>query len=330
MSVSPAIGPTAFLASIPSQAKLGAVTIGNFDGVHIGHQSLISNLICLAKKMGGPSIVVTFDPSPLRILKPEVAPAILTTSSNKSSLLKGLGVDHVVTINTTNELLNLPPVDFFQQIIVDQLRAKALLEGDNFRFGKNRVGDTELLRSLCDKSGIHFELAIPQQYEGEWISSTRVREAISQGKMTLANQWLGRNYRLSGTVGHGAHRGRTLGFPTANLDKIEELIPGHGVYAARVSGCTQATTTDTELIGRAVALHIGPNPTFSEGCAKVEAHILDFTGDLYGRQLELEIVKEVRPVQKFESIDALLHQLHHDIDFVRQTVPFAAEPLKPV
>ena len=308
------------IPTVSRDAKFGALSIGNFDGVHAGHRQLVNDLKRLADSVGGPSVILTFDPPPLRLLKPEVAPAALTTAARKEALLKSLGVDHVVTLSTTQELLNLTAAEFFHGIIVHELQAKALLEGENFHFGRGREGNIQTLKELCLQHKIHFQLARPQQSDGQWISSTRVRDAIQAGEIRQANQWLGRNHRFGGIVCQGSQRGRTIGFPTANLHDIPELVPGYGVYAARVADVEfpqSPTFTPASLVGKTVALHIGPNPTFSEEITKVEAHILDFSGDLYGAYLEIELLQEVRPIERFDSKEALLEQLHRDIQFVK-------------
>lgn len=312
------------IPEIPDDAKNGALSIGNFDGVHSGHQGLIRDLKALANRVSGPSVVITFDPPPLRLLKPDLAPATLTPPETKKELLLKLGVDHVIIVPTTLDLLRLSAQEFFELIVLNQLQARAILEGNNFRFGRGREGDVNLLKNLCETHKIMFQLATPKESDGRWISSTRVRDWISNGELATANEALGRHYQISGVVGQGAQRGRTLGFPTANLFDIQELIPAHGVYAAKVTQALRNGQSLQNALDKAVALHIGPNPTFGEGHSKVEAHLLDFSGDLYGASLTLEILQEVRPVQKFDSKDALLEQLNKDIAFVRSC--FSSDP----
>lgn len=286
------------------------MTIGNFDGVHLGHRSLIERLVDMGKNLGVPTVVFTFDPPPLRLLKPQSAPKPLTWNKRRESLLKKLGVDFVHFYPTDHQLLSLSPQEFFERILIDQLRVRGMVEGPNFKFGKDRAGDTRILSQLCQEHQVELEIAEPKSIGDKLVSSTQIREWVEQGELQQANTYLVEPYRISGTVGHGAARGRTLGFPTANLENIEVLIPAHGVYAARV-------TSPDHLVKNPVALHIGPNPTFGENATKVEAHLLDFHGDLYGMNLELEILTAVRGVQKFQSKEELLHQLHRDIQQVR-------------
>lgn len=308
-----------FSQSIPSGAKGGAIAIGNFDGVHRGHRQLLAQLRALANQVDGAAVVVTFDPPPLRILRPEIALKPLTTHDAKCNLLISAGADFVVTLKSSNDLLQLSADEFFEQVIVGALEAKGIVEGANFRFGKNRQGDIEYLQKRCTERGLRSEIAVAALDSGDWISSTRIRKEIESGRIQSANQLLLQPYKLEGKVVTGAQRGRTLGFPTANLDAISVLVPSQGVYAARVTrvdGLQNGTVKSVEQ--KLVALHIGPNPTFGEDAKKVEAHILDFEGDLYGATIELELLSEIRGVQKFPSKEALLAQLKQDIQRTRE------------
>lgn len=289
------------------------LTIGNFDGVHRGHRSLIDTLVQMAHQLEVPSVVFTFDPPPLKLLRPDFAPKPLTWNQRRESLLKSLGVDCVHFFPTTPELLNYTPREFFKGVLVEQLQVRGMVEGPNFRFGKDRVGDIESLGILCEEFDVSLKVAESQHIGERLVSSTQIRRWIEQGDMRSANECLVEAYRIAGTVGHGAARGRTLGFPTANIEGIEVLIPKHGVYSARV-------VAPNALASIPVALHIGPNPTFAEDANKVEAHLLDYQGDLYGSYLEIEILDLVRDVQKFQSKEALLGQLHQDIERVRTLV----------
>ncbi|XZE45463.1 bifunctional riboflavin kinase/FAD synthetase [Pirellulaceae bacterium SH467] len=303
---------------LPSDAKGGAIAIGNFDGVHRGHRRLLMQLGTMAKRLNGPVVLVTFDPPPLRILRPDLAPKPLTTHDSKCRLLREAGADFVVALRTSHQLLQLSAEEFFDQVIVGALGAKGIIEGPNFRFGRDRQGDVDYLHQQCRKMGIQFELASVETDSGDWISSTRIRKEIEMGAVQAANRLLLQPYRIHGVVGTGAQRGRTLGFPTANLDAISVLVPAHGVYAARVSGIRGGADVAKAALHKPVALHIGPNPTFGEEAKKVEAHLLDFSGDLYGASIELELFSEIRGVQKFPSIEALRAQLLRDIQMTRE------------
>lgn len=297
----------------PSWTGPCVLTIGNFDGVHLGHRSLIESLLAMARRQGLPSVVLTFDPPPLKLLRPEIAPKPLTWNRRRESLLKSLQIDHVHFLATTAELLNHSPKEFFDRVLVGQLQMKGMVEGPNFRFGKDRAGGIDTLRALCDGVDVELQIVEPRTIGQRLVSSTQIREWIEQGNIAEANKFLVEPYRIAGVVGHGAARGRTLGFPTANIENIEVLIPKHGVYAARVK-------EPSEISGVPVALHIGPNPTFGEDASKVEAHLLDYQGDLYGKYLELEILSSVRGVQKFHSKEELLDQLKRDVATVRSLV----------
>jgi riboflavin kinase/FMN adenylyltransferase len=219
-----------------------------------------------------------------------------------------LGVDYVVVIETTHELLTLSAEDFFEQILLRQLNAKSIVEGPNFHFGKDRRGDIELLDELCQAHGVRLTIADGQSSAGHWVSSSRIRSLIDLGEIHEANKLLLEPYRLHGRVVQGAARGRTIGFPTANLGDIDVLIPPHGVYAGR-------TKIGTTIY--AAAVHIGPNPTFGENATKVEVHLLDYSGDLYGDLLEVEMLDRIRGVQKFNGVDQLVAQLKMDMVQVR-------------
>lgn len=315
---------------IPVEAHGGAVTIGNFDGVHRGHRAIMKQVRGLADRMGGPAVVFTFDPPPARLLRPNEAPEALTSMERRAQLLQQFGIDHVIVYPTTLELLQLEPEEFFATVIVDSLKAKAIAEGENFRFGKRRRGDVALLQHLCVSKGIEFSLLRLEQENGDWISSTRIRSEIEAGNLKAANQLLVEPYRISGIVSHGDQRGRTIGFPTANLQAIPMLCPPIGVYAARVvklkaaqpggNANDIAATGNTNPVGLPVALHIGPNPTFGVAALKVEAHIVGFHGDLYGASLEIEILDRLRDVHRFASKEELVSQLTNDVEKAKAVV----------
>lgn len=318
-----------WLPSLPDSALGGVVAIGNFDGVHRGHERLLRLLKQMAEQWGAPTVAVTFDPPPIKLLSPGNASPSLTTIPRRIALLKNAGADHVVVLQTNRELLNLDAYSFFDQLLLQGLKVRGLVEGPNFRFGKNRGGDVGLLKQLCSTGRIMFQVVEPELCDGEWISSTRIRQSIDIGNIRLANQLLTTPYRISGRVSVGAQRGRTLGFPTANLEDIPVQVPAVGVYAARVvefSSISESVNPPQSidanqhhehfrerLIGNPVALHIGPNPTFGEDARKVEAHILHFSGELYGCNLEIEVIDKIRSVTKFDSLEALKNQLRQDV-----------------
>lgn len=298
------------LESFPTDLKGGALTIGNFDGVHRGHELVMQRLKQHASQLGGAAIVFTFDPHPARILRPDQSPPPLTWIDRKAELLSELGVDVVLAYPTDRALLDLDYRSFFQKIVLERIGARALVEGPNFFFGRDREGSTNHLAELCQVHGVRLEIVQAERVAGQtMVSSSRIRERISEGDVSSARQWLTQPYRIRGLVVHGAKRGTGLGFPTANLDGIDTLIPAYGVYAGRV------------MIDRRwywTAVHIGPSPTFGDQLAKVELHVLDFEGSLYGQVLEVDFIDRIRPVQSFAGAAALQSQLAQDVAATRQ------------
>ena len=233
----------------------------------------------------------------------------LTWTDRKARLLDELGVTAVIAYPTDEALLALSPESFFQQIVQHKLAAKSVVEGPNFFFGHNRAGTIETLKGLCGQAHISLEIVPPVQLAGDIVSSSRVRGAVQAGDVDLVRQLLTRPYRVRGMVTHGAGRGGKIGFPTANLEAIDTLLPAQGVYAARAFAPAG---------NWAAAVNIGPNPTFGEQALKVEAHLIGFDASLYGQPLELEFLSRLRSVRPFESVPALKTQLNHDIAAARQ------------
>ncbi len=292
------------LDQITTELQQGAVAIGNFDGVHRGHQRLVERLIELARKVSGPAVVFTFDPHPARLLRPAEAPPPLTWSERKAGLLTELGVDAMVAYPTDEHLLSLSSREFFDTVVVKQLSARAMVEGPNFRFGRDREGDVKQLISLCRKAKIDLEVVPPLLLDAHYISSSRIREAVRQGDVDAARQMLTRPYRIRGLVTHGARRGATLGFPTANVEGIDTLLPSSGVYAGR------AWTNGAIW---PAAIHIGPNLTFNEQTLKVEVHLIGYQDSLYGEPLEVDFLSHLRDIRPFASVEHLKEQLQHDV-----------------
>lgn len=292
------------LDHLPHSLRGGAVSIGNFDGVHLGHARIIARLREMSKCVGGCSVVFTFDPHPVRLLRPDKAPPPLTWTDRKAELLANLGVDAVIAYPTDDELLSLSAEQFFSQIVQESLAAKVMVEGPNFFFGKNRTGNIALLGRLCAAAGMSFVVVEPLLAGSEFVSSSRIRTLIASGEVEEASLLLTQPYRIRGMVTHGAARGGKIGFPTANVDAIDTLLPAHGVYAGRA------------YVGRErwpAAINVGPAPTFGEQADKVEAHLIGFQGSLYGQPIELDFLSRLRGIQKFASIDALKAQLASDV-----------------
>jgi riboflavin kinase/FMN adenylyltransferase len=294
--------------SPPEVCQGGAVTVGNFDGVHLGHARLIDVLQEQARTLAGPAVVLSFDPHPLQLLAPERFQPVLTEPEERAALLKQKGADEVILLHTTFELLKLSPEDFVRRILHDCFRSKSVVEGFNFRFGHNRAGNIEQLRAQSHLLGISFSAVAAFLLDGSPVSSSRVRRELLAGHVREASRQLGRNYSIRGVVGTGQRRGKKLGFPTANLHDVQVLLPGDGVYAVQVAYNDQNWTG---------AANIGPNPTFGENARKVEVHLLNFTGDLYGRKLRLEFLDRIRDTKPFASVDELVKQLRHDVETVR-------------
>jgi riboflavin kinase/FMN adenylyltransferase len=297
------------IRNLPDEVRGGAISVGNFDGVHRGHAALLTQLRAMAKRVAGPTVAVTFDPHPAALLRPGAQPVPLTTLERRAQLLAAQGVDFTVVCQTSAELLALSARQFFSAVLCDQLGMRGIVEGPNFFFGRNREGDTHTLLRFCEEAGVLVEIATGTSTSGGLVSSTEVRRRIANGAMESANDLLTAPYRLSGTVVGGDSRGRLIGFPTANLAGIKTLIPAPGVYATQV---------EIAGIRYASATHIGPNPTFdAQETSKVETHILDFTGDLYGQQLHVDFLSRVRDVVRFPSSASLVEQLNRDVAAVR-------------
>ena len=219
------------LDDVTDAVRHGAVTIGNFDGVHRGHARLLERLGDQARQVGGPAVVFTFDPHPIRLLRPEAAPPPLTWAERKAELLAELGVDVLLAYPTDEALLQLTPQEFFTRIVGQALQARAMVEGANFGFGCGRSGNIRTLAEFCAAAGVRLEVVEPVSDGAEAVSSSRVRQLLQAGDVAAARRMLTRPYRIRGLVTHGARRGATLGFPTANVEAVDTLVPGLGVYA---------------------------------------------------------------------------------------------------
>jgi len=289
-----------------------AVTIGNFDGVHVGHQALFSRVIEKARAMNGVAAAMTFDPHPLRVLREGNRPPLITLHEQKVELIEACGLDVLICLPFTREFSAIGARDFVERVLVRHLGVKALVVGPDYSFGRGREGNVDSLSRMAEEMG--FELVVLPWVEvsdqrGERISSTRIRELVADGRVGEARQLLGRNYQVRGLVERGRDRGgKLLGFPTANLKLMDELCPKAGVYAVTVG------IGDKLLQGVA---NIGISPTFGENQFTVEVHVLDFSGDLYGQKIKVNFVKRLRDERKFSGLDALTAQIHKDVDLAR-------------
>jgi riboflavin kinase/FMN adenylyltransferase len=236
---------------------------------------------------------------------------VLTTPAERAKLLHACGADHVLYLKTTPQLLQLRATEFFHQVLRQRLAARALVEGVNFGFGRNRDGTVDTLAALCQEANLGLSIVPPVLIDGQPVSSSRVRKALEHGAVHEAIPLLNRPYALRGTVVRGRQRGKTIGFPTANLEALETLVPGDGVYAALVHRGSETWPG---------AANVGPNPTFGEQSRKVEVHLIGFQGDLLGERLVLEFLERLRDTRPFASVAELVEQLHRDVETARRLV----------
>ncbi|MCR9197230.1 MAG: riboflavin biosynthesis protein RibF [Planctomycetaceae bacterium] len=293
---------------VPPSATGGFLSIGNFDGVHRGHQAMLSEVKQRAVAADCPTVIVTFDPHPITVLRPDVSLPRLTSIATRTALLRSYGADEVVVLPVGTGLLGMQPDEFFSRVVVDQLKAKGIIEGVDFRFGKDRAGDCALLQEMCAEADIGLHVFPPVTADDLLISSTRIRGAIAAGNLSEAVDYLGHSYTITGHVGRGAGRGSGIGIPTANLHGIPELLPPPGVYSG-----------DCHVGGGhyPVAVNIGGNPTFADDDHKVECHLIDFDADLYDQPLSVNLDAHLRDVRSFETTEALIAQIRADIDRCR-------------
>lgn len=292
------------------------VTVGTFDGVHRGHWAVLQEIQARARARELRSALVTFHPHPLRIVRPEHAPPLLTTPREKTEILAESGLEYAVFLDFTEELARYEPRQFVEEILVRRLRVQELVIGYDHGFGRGRSGDADTLRAIGEELGFDVDVVGPVEAGAAPISSTRIRGWVAEGKMDRARDGLGRPYALRGVVVRGDGRGRQLGFPTANLAGFppEKLLPPAGVYA--VMGVTRRGIHPG-------ALHLGPRPTFQGAPPSVELHLMDFDGDLYGEELRVDFVRFLRPVVPFDSVEALVEQLRADVDRARSVLDTA-------
>ena len=279
-------------------------TIGNFDGVHLGHQAVLRQTCEKARQMGLPSTVITFEPQPQEFFRPEQAPPRLTRLREKLLALRPHAIDRMLCLNFNEHLANLSAEEFIQSILIDGLGVRYLVVGDDFRFGKGRHGDFDMLVRAGQHDG--FEVANTHSFtlSSDRVSSTLIREALGQGDLVRVQQLLGRPYSMCGRVAHGDKRGRTIGFPTANIYLHRKNTPILGVYAVRMND-----VEDYPVNGVA---NIGTRPTVCGTRTLLEVHLFDFNKDIYGAHIEVEFVKKIRDEKRFESFDALKQQIHED------------------
>ncbi len=287
------------------------LTLGNFDGVHLGHQAIFKKVVERAKEIGGTSVAFTFEPHPLKVLAPERSPQLLNTFHGKMRFLGTACLDVVICANFTRAFADQHPDDFARDVLHKQIGVHEVYVGYDYAFGKGREGSIESLKRMGQTYGFKVGVVEPVRVDGIVVSSSMVRDLISNGRVVEAARLLGRNYTIEGEIVHGAHRGQELGFPTANLKTANELIPAFGVYAvlARVEGRT--------LKGVA---SIGIRPTFDQGPVSIEVYLFDYHGVLYGKEMEVEFVKHLRGEKKFSNAEALVQQIQKDVQDAKEAL----------
>jgi riboflavin kinase / FMN adenylyltransferase len=297
------------LRSIPELAQIPGpvfLAIGVFDGVHRGHQAVISTAARHAAEAGGTAVVVTFDPHPAKILRPQESPRLLTATQHKIALIRALGVSHLLVLKFDRDLASTPPTDFVRQLVVAAKPLREICVGQEWSFGKSRAGNLALLKRLGAQLDFNVIGVEPVTSDGIIVSSTAIRKAVEAGDFATATQMLGRDYTILGTVEEGNHLGRSLGFPTANLSAHSEQFPPNGVYAAE-------GLLDGETFRGVV--NLGVRPTINDGSPRrvLEFHLFDFDRDLYGGDIEVRFRRYLRPEQKFDNLAALRRQIERDV-----------------
>ncbi|MGE3703853.1 MAG: bifunctional riboflavin kinase/FAD synthetase [Vicinamibacterales bacterium] len=293
----------------PARWVQPVLALGNFDGVHRGHRKILDRVHRVATERGATAVVMTFDPHPPRIVRPDKAPPLLMTTAQKLEAFAGAGLHGAAIVRFTPELSRWDPDLFVQRVLVDWLRVADVWVGANFLFGHDRSGNFSMLRVLGARYGFRAEKIDPVRYKDFVVSSTRIRRLVGEGRVDEAGALLGRQYFIDGRVVEGDRRGRTIGFPTANLATDNELLPPHGVYA---------TTITMDGVVRASVTNVGTRPTVdASGRVSIETHIFDFDQDVYGKPCRVGFVQRLRDERQFESFDALKAQIAADAERAR-------------
>ena len=299
-AIDPALPP-----ALPRDGRPAIVTVGTFDGVHLGHWEVLQEICRRARATGGRSILVTFHPHPLRVVRPEHAPPLLTTLGEKREVLAESGLEYVVFLPFTRTLQRYPARRFVEEILLGRIGMRELVIGYDHGFGRDREGGVDTLREIGQEMGFAVDVVEAYHLEGEPVSSSRIRRLLGEGDAAAAARLLGRPYWLEGVVVRGERKGRELGFPTANIEvgDPEKMLPKEGVYAA------YGWVRGERIPG---LLHLGPRPTFPGFSPTVELHLLDWSGDLYGDHLRVEVVDRIRDIRPFSSVDALIDAIRGD------------------
>jgi len=301
--------------TITDELRGAVLALGNFDGFHLGHQAVVSRAIALGFHMRRPVIVATFDPHPVSYFKKDVPPFRLTTLDQRQELFAHAGADAMLVFRFGPGLAATSAEAFVTEVLASQLGASGVVTGDDFTFGKGRTGSIAMMKELGAKNGIQAEAVAPVLYDGERISSGRIRDALEAGDTALATHLLTRDFAVEGLVQRGDQRGRELGYPTANLVLGDYLRPKYGIYAVRVT-----LDDGSEIPGVA---SFGVRPTFEPAVELLEAHLFDFDGDLYGRKIEVALHGFIRDEKKFESLDTLVEHMRADEAAARKLLALA-------
>ena len=308
------------IESHPRRFVAPVVTLGNFDGVHRGHQAILERVVAEAHAGGGDAIAITFHPHPIAVLAPERAPGVLTPLREKARRLAAARVDVLVLQHFTRAFASLEPEAFVERFLVDRLHAARVIVGHSVSFGRARRGNATLLQELSARFGFTVEVVGPVRLDAHEVSSSLVRRAVAAGDLRLATGLLGRPHALSGRIVVGKRRGAGLGFPTANVAVRAGLHPPDGVYAVRVEvaerAATRAAAAAPRLMRDGVA-NVGRNPTFGENARTLEAHLFDFAADVYGRRCRVAFIERLRGEIAFSTVDALVAQIRRDADDAR-------------
>ena len=302
-------------SGLPPNVEGTVITVGTFDGVHLGHRQLVTRLVARAAETGLRSVLVTFDPHPLEVVNPAAAPQLLTLPDERTELLAATGIDYVAIVPFTRNLQRYEPDAFVDVVLTQGLRMRELLIGYDHGFGRRREGDVEMLQTLGDERGFRVEVVAPVSLgDGRPVSSTAVRRAVAGGDLSGAARALGRPYSVSGRVMHGDQRGRSIGFPTINLGapSPRKLLPPDGVYAVR------AHTPSGAFGGM---MNLGGRPTFGDTQTSLEAHLFDTSGHWYGARVRIDFISRIRDTMRFSGPDALREQLRRDEESARRALP---------
>ena len=297
-------------SAVPAHLRGGIVALGNFDGFHLGHQAVVGRAIARAKAEGRPALVATFDPHPVRFFKPDLPPFRLTTLDQRERLFGAAGADAMLVFRFDAELAAVTAEDFVTDRLLARIGAAGVVTGEDFTFGNRRGGNIAVLERLGAKHGFSVDTVPPVLDEGEPVSSSRVREALEAGDCETATRLLTRPFAIEGVVEHGDKRGRAIGYPTANINLGKYLRPHYGIYAVR------GRLPDGRILGGAA--NLGIRPSFHPPKELLEPYFFDFSGDLYGQTIEVELISFIRPEAKFDGLDVLTRQMEQDCTEARR------------